>query len=144
MVMQDDSANNGQVDPNAMEQPEQNDPRQFQQKGHRLPQQEDLRVPQHDEFRQPFAPYDPTSPLCQGLHVAPWPVTYRPLVFKKFNGMTDSRQFIMSYEAAIASAGGNNDVMAKSLVIACEGPALGWFSKLQPNSIFSWEHLKSK
>lgn len=50
----------------------------------------------------------------------------------------------MSYEATIASAGGNDDVMAKSLVIACERAALTYFSKLEPNSIFSWEHLKAK
>jgi hypothetical protein len=36
----------------------------------------------------------------------------------KFNGKTYTRQFIMSYEATIASVDGNDNVLAKSFVIA--------------------------
>jgi hypothetical protein len=34
-----------------------------------------------------------------------------------FNGKSDPHQFIMSFEAAVASAGGNKMVLAKSFVI---------------------------
>ena len=50
----------------------------------------------------------------------------------------------MSFEAAAASAGGNETVMAKSFVITTEGDALAWYSMLRPGSIYSWENLRDK
>jgi hypothetical protein len=50
----------------------------------------------------------------------------------------------MSFEAAIASAGGNDTVLAKSFVIAAEGDALAWYSMLRPKSMHSWEDLHDK
>jgi len=67
---------------------------------------------------------DLRSPLSKGLQTSPWPTTYKPITLPKFNGKTDPHQFLMSFEAAIASAGGNETVMAKSFVIAAEGDAL--------------------
>ena len=49
----------------------------------------------------------------------------------------------MSFEA-IASAGGNDTVLAKSFVIAVEGDALAWYSMLMPSSVYSWEDLRDK
>jgi hypothetical protein len=50
----------------------------------------------------------------------------------------------MSFEAAVASARGNNSVFAKSFVIATEGDALAWYSMLKPSTIYSWENLWDK
>ena len=50
----------------------------------------------------------------------------------------------MSFEAAIASVGGNDTVLAKSFVIAAEGDALAWYSMLRPSSVYSWEDLRDK
>ena len=50
----------------------------------------------------------------------------------------------MSFEAAVASTGGNEAVLAKSFVIAAEGDALAWYSMLRPSSIYSWEDLRDK
>jgi hypothetical protein len=50
----------------------------------------------------------------------------------------------MSFEVAIASAEGNNSVLAKSFVIATEGDALAWYSMLKPSTIYSWENLHDK
>jgi len=50
----------------------------------------------------------------------------------------------MSFEAAVASTGGNETVMAKSFVIAAEGDALAWYSMLRLGSIYSWENLRDK
>ena len=50
----------------------------------------------------------------------------------------------MAYEATIASTGGNDSIMVKSFVIACEGPVANWYSYLAPQSITSWYQLKSK
>jgi hypothetical protein len=43
----------------------------------------------------------------------------------------------MSFEAAVASAGGNDIVMTKSFVIAAEGEALTWYSTLRPGFVYS-------
>ena len=50
----------------------------------------------------------------------------------------------MSYEAAVASAGGDDAVLAKSFVIAAEGDALAWYSMLKPSTVYSWENLWDK
>jgi len=50
----------------------------------------------------------------------------------------------MSFEAAMASAGGNDTVLAKSFVVAAEGNALAWYSMLKPSSVYSWEDLHDK
>jgi hypothetical protein len=50
----------------------------------------------------------------------------------------------MSYEAAVASAGGDDVVLAKSFIIAAEGDALAWYSMLKPSTIYSWENLRDK
>ena len=50
----------------------------------------------------------------------------------------------MSYEAAVASTGGDNAVLAKSFVIATEGNALAWYSMLKPSTLYSWENLQDK
>ena len=50
----------------------------------------------------------------------------------------------MSFDAAVASAGGNEVVLAKSFVIAAKGDALAWYSMLRPSSIYSWEDLRDK
>ena len=50
----------------------------------------------------------------------------------------------MSFEAAVASVGGNEAVLAKSFVIAAEGDVLACYSMLRPSSIYSWEDLHDK
>ena len=50
----------------------------------------------------------------------------------------------MSFEAAVASACGNEVVLAKSFVIVAEGDALAWYSMLKPSSVYSWEDLREK
>ena len=87
---------------------------------------------------------DLRSPLSKGLQASPWPVTYKPITLPKFSGKTDPRQFLMNFKVAVASARGNETVMAKSFVIAAEGDALAWYSMLRPGSIYSWENLWDK
>jgi hypothetical protein len=48
----------------------------------------------------------------------------------------DPRWFIMSFEAAVASAGGSDTVLAKSFVIAAEGDALAWYLMLRPSLVY--------
>ena len=67
---------------------------------------------------------DLRSPLSKGLQASPWPATYKPITLPKFNGKTNPHQFLMSFEAAVVSVGGNETIMAKSFVIAAEGDTL--------------------
>lgn len=50
----------------------------------------------------------------------------------------------MTYKVTIASVGGDDPIMAKSFIRACEGPVANWNSYLPPRSIASWNDLKNK
>jgi hypothetical protein len=76
--------------------------------------------------------------------VTPWPANFRAGTYPKYNGSTDPAQYIMSYQVAVASAGGDDATMAKSFIIALEGPALTWFTRLPLLSIDSWRSLRDK
>jgi hypothetical protein len=39
---------------------------------------------------------------------------------------------------------GDDVALAKSFIIACEGPVLSWYSLLQPHSVCNWVDLKTK
>jgi hypothetical protein len=70
--------------------------------------------------------------------------SYKPISLPKFNGRSDPRQFIISFEAAVASAGGNDTILAKSFIIVAEGDALAWYSMLRPSLVYSWKDLRDK
>jgi hypothetical protein len=57
-----------------------------------------------------------------------------------YDGHSDPKQFLMSYEAIISSYGGNSAVMAKSFVMAVKSVAQTWYSSLR--TITSWQKLK--
>jgi hypothetical protein len=50
----------------------------------------------------------------------------------------------MRYESVVNSTGGDDVALAKSFIIACEGPVLNWYSLMQPHSVYSWVDLKMK
>jgi hypothetical protein len=95
------------------------------------------RVPAGDVFipqRGPFIPHaaafqginylDERSPLAPQLQASPWPANFRAGTYPKYNGSTDPVQYIMSYQVVVASSRGDDAKMAKSFIIALEGPAL--------------------
>jgi hypothetical protein len=67
---------------------------------------------------------DPKSPLAEHLQLAPWPLHYRAALPPKYHGNTDSCKFLMCYEATIASTGGDEATLTKSLIIVTK-PARG-------------------
>jgi hypothetical protein len=87
---------------------------------------------------------DSESPLSMELQTAPWPPKFKPVSLPKYNGFGNSRQFLMRYESAVNSVGGDDVALAKSFIIACEGPVLNWYSLLPPHSVCSWVDLKTK
>ena len=59
-----------------------------------------------------------------------WPSTYKPISLPKHNVQIDPHQYNMSYNATIATAGGNDIVLVKSFIIRAN--VVGWYSMLKP------------
>jgi hypothetical protein len=59
-----------------------------------------------------------------------------------YDGNSDPKQFLMSYEATISSYGGNTVVIAKSFVMVVRSVAQTWYSSLRPGTIIFWHTLK--
>jgi hypothetical protein len=85
--------------------------------------------------------FDTTSPLSKELQLHPWPLGYKPHI-PVFNGKTNPRKFITSYETAVTSAGGDTQTLAKSLIMALEDIAHDWYTLLKLHSIHSWSQSK--
>jgi hypothetical protein len=103
-----------------------------------LTQDDHDRRPQHKELRQEspinedewyndfhhgnFA-FDDASPLATELQATPWPPSYKPPQLPMYDGHSDPKQFLMSYEATISLYGGNAAVMVKSFIMAVRSVA---------------------
>jgi hypothetical protein len=59
-----------------------------------------------------------------------------------YDGHSDPKQILMSYEATISSYDGNTAVMAKSFVMVVKSMAQTWFSSLCLGTIMSWQKQK--
>ena len=107
-------------------------------------------IPQRNPFIPPAAAFqginylDERSPLALQLQASPWHTNFRAGTYPKYNDSTDPTQYIMSYQVAVASSGGDDATMAKSFIIALEGPTLSWYTKLSARSIDSWKGLRDK
>jgi hypothetical protein len=77
----------------------------------------------YDDFNHDAFTFDDASPLAAELQATPWPRSYKPPQLPMYDGHSDPKQFLMSYEAIISSYGGNTAVMAKSFVMAVRNVA---------------------
>jgi hypothetical protein len=96
----------------------------------------------YDDFNHNTFTFDDASPLAAELQATPWPPSYKPPQLPMYDGHSDPKQFLMSYEATISLYGGNTAVMAKSFVMAVRNVAQTWYSSLRPGTITSWQKLK--
>jgi hypothetical protein len=96
----------------------------------------------YDDFHHGNFSFDDASPLAVELQATPCPPSYKPLQLPMYDGHSDPKQFLMSYEATISSYWGNTAVMAKSFVMAVESVAQTWYSSLRIGTITSWQKLK--
>ena len=87
--------------------------------------------------------YDPTLPLSKELQLHPWLLGYKPCI-PVFNRKTNPRKFIIGYETAVTSVGGDAQTLAKSLIIALEDIVHDWYTSLKPLSIHSLNRVKAK
>jgi hypothetical protein len=77
----------------------------------------------YDDFNHGNFAFDDASPLAAELQATPWPPSYKPPQLPMYDGHSNPKQFLMSYEATISSYGGNTVVMAKSFVMAVRSVA---------------------
>jgi hypothetical protein len=77
----------------------------------------------YEDFHHANFAFDDASPLSAELQATPWPPSYKPPQLPIYDGHSDPKQFLMSYEATISSYGGNTAVMAKSFVMAVKNVA---------------------
>jgi hypothetical protein len=96
----------------------------------------------YEDFQHGNFAFDDASPLSTELQATTWPPSYKPPQLPMYDGHSDPKQFLMSYEATISSYGGNTAVMAKSFVMAVRSVAQTWYSSLRPGTITSWQKLK--
>jgi hypothetical protein len=96
----------------------------------------------YDDFHHGNFAFDDASPLAAELQATPWPPSYKPPQLPMYDGNSNPKQFLMSYEATISSYGGNTAVMAKSFVMAVKSVAQTWYSSLWLGTITSWQKLK--
>lgn len=61
---------------------------------------------------------DAKSPLSFGLQAVAWPHGFKMPQLNPYDGKSDPKAFLMSFEAAIQFVGGDEVTMAKSLVMA--------------------------
>jgi hypothetical protein len=86
----------------------------------------------YDDFNRGTFTFDDASPLATELQAISWPPSYKPPQLPMYDGHSDPKQFLMSYEAIISSYGGNAAVMTKSFVMAVKNVAQTWYSSLRP------------
>jgi hypothetical protein len=96
----------------------------------------------HEEHNYDDYIYDDTSPLTPVLQAMPWPPLYMPPQLPMYDGLSDPKQFLMSYEATITSYDGNAVVMTKSFVMAVRNVAQTCYSSLWSGTVTSWQKLK--
>jgi hypothetical protein len=96
----------------------------------------------YDDFHHGNFAFDDAYPLSVELQATPWPPSYKPPHLPMYDGHSDPKQFLMSYEATISSYGGNTAIMAKSFVMAVKNVAQTWYSSIRPGTITSWQKLK--
>jgi hypothetical protein len=59
----------------------------------------------YDDFHNGNFTFDDASPLAAELQAIPWPQSYKPPQLPMYDGHSDPKQFLMSYEATLSSYG---------------------------------------
>ena len=93
-------------------------------------------IPDDNLLEEDKSAYDPTSPLSKELQRYPWLAGYKPRILV-FDGKTNPRKFLVSYETAVTLAKGDAQILAKSLIMAVEDIAHDWYTSLKLLSIRS-------
>jgi hypothetical protein len=82
--------------------------------------------------------------LADHLCAASWPPKFWPHLLEKYDGTSNSLEFLLVYVTAITSAGGNTAMMVTYFHVALSRPARTWLMNLAPGSIYTWEELYAR
>jgi hypothetical protein len=86
----------------------------------------------------------PVSPLSVELESAPWPRRFNANTLPQYDGDYDLKEFLMKFEAAVESNGGDATTKAKALVLALKGEVQYWYANIPKGHITSWFQLRNK
>jgi hypothetical protein len=86
----------------------------------------------------------PVSPLSVELESAPWPRRFNANTLPQYDGDYDPKEFLMKFEAAVESNGGDATTKAKALVLALKGEVQYWYANIPKGHITSWFQLRNK
>jgi hypothetical protein len=84
------------------------------------------------------------SPLSVELESAPWPRRFNANTLPQYNGDYDPKEFLMKFEAAVESNGGDATTKAKALMLALKGEVQYWYANIPKGHITSWFQLRNK
>jgi hypothetical protein len=62
----------------------------------------------YNNFHHDNSTFDDASPLAAELQATLWPPSYKPPQLPMYDGHSDPKQFLMSYEVTISSYGGQH------------------------------------
>jgi hypothetical protein len=87
----------------------------------------------HEHFAPDDAPLHnvvPVSPLSVELESASWPRRFNANTLPQCDGDYDPKEFLMKFEAAVESNGGDATTKAKALVLALKGEVQYWYANI--------------
>jgi hypothetical protein len=79
----------------------------------------------------------PVSPLSVELESAPWPRRFNANSLPQYDRDYDPKEFLMKFEAAVESNGGDATTKAKALVMALKGEVQYWYANIPKGHITS-------
>jgi hypothetical protein len=77
------------------------------------------------------------SPLSVKLESAPWPRRFNANTLSQYDGYYDPKEFLMKFEAAVESNGGDTTTKTKALVMALKGEVQHWYANIPKGHITS-------
>jgi hypothetical protein len=86
----------------------------------------------------------PISPLSVELESTPWPHRFNANTLPQYDGDYNPKEFLMKFQAAVESNGGNATTKAKLLVMALKGEVQYWYANIPKGHITSWFQQRNK
>jgi hypothetical protein len=83
------------------------------------------------------------SPLLVELENAMWPRRFNANTLPQYDRDYDPKEFLMKFEAAVASNGADATTKAKALVMALKGEVQYWYVNIPKGHITSWFQLRN-
>ncbi|PKA62944.1 hypothetical protein AXF42_Ash007740 [Apostasia shenzhenica] len=91
-----------------------------------------------------FGPMDGNAPFSDAIRLAPVPEDFRPPRLEVYKGVTDPREHVQGFEAAVRYRQPDEATKCHLLANTLKGAAFNWFVKLPRGHISSYEHMKWK